>query len=194
LETLRKMRLPFWKDIPFDFYSPEEESSLQKKLEGKARGLDGKGLVVAPGAASQAKRWPIEKFREALVSLLDQSSLPLFVVGDDTEKGLGAYLCESDPERIFNLAGELSLRELAALIARAPLVLTNDSACMHLAYELGRPVVALFGPADPTRYGRQNEIWRILHEPLPPGLEALPPEKVIQACLELLKTPHVGSK
>ena len=52
-----------------------------------------------------------------------------------------------------NLAGETTLLELAALIRRATICVTNDSGPMHLAVALERPVVSIFGPTDPVWAG-----------------------------------------
>jgi ADP-heptose:LPS heptosyltransferase len=52
-----------------------------------------------------------------------------------------------------SLAGETALSELAALISRAAICVTNDSGPMHLAVALGRPVVSVFGPTDPVWAG-----------------------------------------
>jgi 3-deoxy-D-manno-octulosonic-acid transferase/heptosyltransferase-1 len=51
------------------------------------------------------------------------------------------------------VAGETTLRELAALYKEASLLLTTDSGPMHLAAAVGTPVVALFGPTSPERTG-----------------------------------------
>lgn len=187
LEILERMHLlENGKEAPpprFDFFSAEEEASLSEKLRRKGFDLSSPWMVVAPGAGSEAKRWYIEGFCQTLDRLLITSSHFVAAVGDTNEKLLGAKLAEINPRRIVNLAGEITLRELAALVARSSLVLTNDSAVMHLGYELNRPVVALFGPTDPERYGREGKIWRIVREP---SLAEIASEKVVEVCSKLL--------
>jgi ADP-heptose:LPS heptosyltransferase len=56
-------------------------------------------------------------------------------------------------ERFFNLTGETEIEELAYLISHARLIVANDSGPIHLAAALGVPVVALFGPTQPERFG-----------------------------------------
>ncbi|MGH9792807.1 MAG: glycosyltransferase family 9 protein, partial [Candidatus Acidiferrales bacterium] len=53
----------------------------------------------------------------------------------------------------INLAGASSLLELAALMKKASLVISNDSGPMHLAAAVGTPVIGLFGRTDPRRVG-----------------------------------------
>ena len=52
-----------------------------------------------------------------------------------------------------NAVGSTTIQQLAALMQRARLVITNDSASLHLACAAGAPVLALFGPTDPRKYG-----------------------------------------
>ena len=54
---------------------------------------------------------------------------------------------------VLDLSGQTTLSELAALLRRAELCVTNDSGSMHLAVALGRPVVSIFGPTDPLWIG-----------------------------------------
>ena len=183
LEVLRMMKLPVLEKGTFDFFSGKEELSLEQKLRAKGVEFAQAWVAVAPGAGSEAKRWTVEGFCDVTARLLQIRPLTILVVGDEREVALGERLGRVDPGRVINLCGEISLRELAALLSRTRLLLTNDSACMHLAYELHRPVVALFGPTDPEKYGRQNEIWRLLAEPC---LDTLSPEKVFRACEGLL--------
>ena len=52
----------------------------------------------------------------------------------------------------INLAGETNLRQLAALLKRLDLFITNDSGPMHIAADVNIPIVALFGPGSVTKY------------------------------------------
>ena len=61
----------------------------------------------------------------------------------------------------INLAGETTLAELAALIRRSTISITNNSGPMHLAVAVDRPVVSIFGPTDPIwigPYGRPGAV------------------------------------
>ena len=52
-----------------------------------------------------------------------------------------------------SVAGKTSLKQLAGLLRKARLLISNDSGPVHLAVAVGTPVVALFGPTDPIRTG-----------------------------------------
>ncbi|HTL48237.1 MAG TPA: glycosyltransferase family 9 protein [Verrucomicrobiae bacterium] len=190
LEVLEKMGLPADPGVePFDFFSAAEEESARAKLKGL--GLADSGwIVAAAGAASERKRWPVEHYREVLENLVSRYREPVVLIGDAREREMVQPLCR-EGGRIFNAAGVTTLRETAALISRASLLLTNDSAAMHIGHELRRPVVAVFGPTDPAKYGREGGSFRIVRPtaPSPDNLfEGVTPSRVLASCCELLES------
>jgi len=81
--------------------------------------------------------------------------VPLVIIGGQGDAGLGDEIqraAEGGRRRVVNACGKLTLRQSAALIGKATLLVTNDSAPLHLATAMGTPVVALFGPTV-TEFG-----------------------------------------
>jgi ADP-heptose:LPS heptosyltransferase len=81
---------------------------------------------------------------------------------------------------IVNVTGALDLVDLAGLLAELDLLVTSDTGPMHVASAVGTPLVALFGPADPRRYGPRGPHHRVLRVDLPCspcGQVRLPPER-----------------
>ena len=105
-----------------------------------ARGLGSGFVALAPGSIWGTKRWP--GYAE-LATVLDTS---IVVVGGPGDEALAETVVAAAPGRAHSAAGGLSLRASAALIARAAVLVTNDSASLHLATAVGTPIVALFGP------------------------------------------------
>jgi heptosyltransferase-2 len=101
-------------------------------------------LALAPGARWDTKRWP---FYSELAAAVRE---PIVVLGGGDDTALGEAVIARAPGRSWNAAGALPLMVSAALLARAALLVTNDSAPLHLATSLGVPVVALFGPTVPA--------------------------------------------
>jgi ADP-heptose:LPS heptosyltransferase len=66
-----------------------------------------------------------------------------------------------------DIAGETTLTELAALIRRSTISVTNDSGPMHLAVALDRPVVSIFGPTDPIWIGPYGRAGAVLQAGVP---------------------------
>ena len=72
------------------------------------------------------------------------------MVGGPEDRALGEAIVAAARGRGWNATGELTLRESAALIEAAEVLVTNDSAPLHLASGVGTRVVALFGPTVPA--------------------------------------------
>jgi heptosyltransferase-2 len=95
-----------------------------------------------------AKRWHAERFAEAARILAEERDARVFVTGLAAERDVAQAVVDRGGARFHNAAGEMSLRELMAFLARTDLFLTNDSGAMHIAAALGAPVVAVFGSTD----------------------------------------------
>lgn len=107
-------------------------------------GIQGPFIAFAPGSIWGTKRWP---YYGELASRLSDS---IVIVGGREDRALGDTISAQSGGRAVNAAGQLSLRGSAALIARAKLLVTNDSAPLHMATAAGTPIVAVFGPTLPS--------------------------------------------
>jgi heptosyltransferase-2 len=119
-----------------------------------ARGLAEAPLAaLAPGAAHATKRWPITHWVELAGRLRAAGYRPV-VVGGPEDRGLAQQLVAEGGdgaggggrEGVASAAGEFSLQETGALLARARVVVSGDTGVMHMATGVGTPVIALFGP------------------------------------------------
>jgi heptosyltransferase-2 len=111
--------------------------------------LDRPFVAAHPGSVWETKRWLPEGFAAVLSDLADDGFTPVVVGGpDDMElANLVQDRCRTLP---VNLAGRLTLAELALVLSRAALFVTNDSGPMHIAGAFGTPVVAIFGSTVPA--------------------------------------------
>lgn len=123
-------------------------------------------IVVAPGASITLREWPHYR---ALVLLLSKlyPEMELTLVGTRAERvPWDAFLAREKPLRVQNKMGDTDLPALQKICERAALVIGNDSGVAHLAATLaGTPVVALFGPGDPTYVRPQGEGVEIVRDP-----------------------------
>jgi ADP-heptose:LPS heptosyltransferase len=110
-------------------------------------------VVLHPGAAYGSCRWPAERFAR-VASRLAGAGNRVVVTGDATETDLARSVAEQAglPDSAV-LAGRTSLADLAALVAAARLVVSNDTGTGHLATAFGTPSVVLFGPTSPQYWG-----------------------------------------
>ena len=106
------------------------------------RGLDTQPFAaLAPGAAHATKRWPVRHWRD-LTKRLRDLGYGLVAVGGSADRELASTL---GPD-IVNAAGEFTLQETGACLARAAVLVSGDTGVMHMATGVGTRVVALFGP------------------------------------------------
>jgi ADP-heptose:LPS heptosyltransferase len=120
---------------------------------------------MAPGTIWETKHWGTDKFAEVARHFLAKG-FAVILIGSPRER----MVCEdvADSARgAVDLAGMTTLSELAALIRRSTLNITNDSGPMHLAVALNRPVVSIFGPTDPIWIGPYRRPDAVLHAELP---------------------------
>ena len=126
--------------------SPADEQVVAEFLEGAGIGAD--FVALAPGSIWGSKRWPY--FPDLARELA--ARLPVVVVGGAEDTALGRAVVDGvagTGGRAADACGRLTLRQSAALIGRARVLVTNDSAPLHFASAFGTPVVALFGPTIP---------------------------------------------
>jgi len=132
--------------------SSEDEAQmkeiLRKKLDKKE-----KFILLSAGAADSAKRWTEDGFAFACDRLMDKYSLKAIFVGDHADRVLTQRIIKKMHNSPLNCCGMTTLTQLAFLIQESLLLITNDSAPMHMASYFDIPVLALFGPTDPMRYG-----------------------------------------
>ena len=142
---------------------PAVAAEIRRKWPGAAR-----WIALQPGARWQNKRWPVEHFTE-LVRLLARNhpEARFAVLGGNGDQLLGEIIAEAAPEQCLNLCGQTSLPEMVEWIRRCDLLITNDTGPMHAAAALSRPLVALFGPTEPSRTGPYGQSQNVLRLELP---------------------------
>lgn len=124
---------------PVEFFlSQEARDTVTRWLDGR---VTAPFAVIAPGAAHATKRWPLAHWR-MLVEQLRLRGHAVVAVGGAADRDLAAEL-GSD---VVNAAGEFSLQETGACLARAAVAISGDTGVMHMASGVGTPVIALFGP------------------------------------------------
>lgn len=119
-------------------------------------------ILLSPGAAfGWTKRWPAERFGQLADRLSEKGFACAVVIGPE-ETDLAARVTAAARVGLPTLGADLDPAELAATLARARLLVSNDSGPMHLAAAVGTPVVAFFGPTDPGRTAAVGSASRIL--------------------------------
>jgi len=117
--------------------------------------LDGRPLIgFNPGAAyGLAKCWPPDRFAELGQRLSERWKATVLIFGREEERAMAVRILERIGVRGVDLTGKTSLLQLAALLERCQILVTNDTGTMHVASAVGTPVVAIFGSTDPITTG-----------------------------------------
>ena len=168
-------------------------------------GLDTTPFIhIHPASRWHFKCWPVEKMVE-LIDILHSNGhrIVLSAAPDAAEMATIDAIQAQLKQPALSLAGQLSLKELAALTSRARLFIGVDSAPMHIAAAMGTPTVALFGPSGDKEWGPWAVAHRIVasdsHPCRPCGIDGcggskvsdclttLPVERVYRAVQELLE-------
>lgn len=127
-------------------------------------------VILHPGASEARRRYPARQFAAAARLLRDRLGLQVVVTGSADEGELAGDIAARAGDGVFSVAGALSLDALIALIAMAPLVVSNNTGPVHIAAATQTPVVVLYALTNP-----QHAPWRVPHRVLP---FEVPPEKL----------------
>src|SRR3989338_3442436 len=135
------------------WFAPRDETSVEAlwsrwKLDGAAP-----VVVICPGARSHIKRWTAEGFARVADRLIADCGAEVVFSGEPDEKAVIDEIIGLMRSRAHNTVGLGPIRQLGLLMRRARLVITNDSASLHMASAVEAPTVAIFGPTDEARYG-----------------------------------------
>lgn len=125
-------------------------ASMRAISDRKATSSTPGAVVVHPGAAFGAKRWPVERFA-AVAAALAGDGHRVVVTGGPDEAALTAEVAAASGG--LDLAGRTTIGELLALVAGARLVIAGDTGIAHVATAFGVPSVTLFGPVGPEQWG-----------------------------------------
>jgi len=150
--------------------------------------------LINPGAGWGAKRWPVEEFAKVARGL-SQHGFRVLVNAGPGEEQMADVIVKGTAGAAIPLA--MSLDQLVALTRRIALCVAGDTGPLHLACALGKPVVGIYGPTDPSRNGPYGASFRVLRSPQSrrdhsrkpepeAGLLTITPQEVLKAAGELI--------
>jgi heptosyltransferase-1 len=151
-------------------------------------------VLINPGAGWGAKRWPAERYAEVARALLNRGVRVLVNAGPG-ELVLADFIIKKTGGGASLLL--CSVEQLIAITRRISLAIAGDTGPLHLACALGKPVVGIYGPTDPSRNGPFGTPFKVLRSPESrrdhsrrdapeAGLLTIMPDDVLRAAEELL--------
>lgn len=160
--VLEPLGIPVSQTMP-RIHLTQDEVEESKELLYQRGYEKGKKLIgINPGAAyGSAKCWLPERFRQLATTLLQETDAYIVFFGDSKTTTLVKEISDGLPEKVIDLAGVTSLRELASIIRDCSVLVTNDSGPMHIGAAFDIPLVALFGSTDEEvtgPYGQKENV------------------------------------
>ncbi|MDP8212037.1 MAG: glycosyltransferase family 9 protein [Candidatus Zapsychrus exili] len=134
------------------FVSRQDKDYIDQVIKKEVQG-ENAFAVVAPSAADSAKQWSEQGFAQVCDEVVRTKGLKIVLVGDENDRKIAQSVDKFMENESINLCGRINLAQLSELLNRSTLAITNDSAPMHLASYLNKPVLSIFGPTNPLRYG-----------------------------------------
>ncbi len=148
LQLLEPLGVGIQEELRVPRLHPTEQD--RRMVDGLLHGRVGSLIAIAPGSLWNTKRWPTDYFRALALSFLEEEHT-VILVGGETDADICHQIVGDMPQPgILNLCGRLTPLQSAEVIRRCRILISNDSAPMHLALAVSTPCVAIFGPTVPS--------------------------------------------
>lgn len=127
-------------------------------------------VAIFPGSSAEwaIKRWAPTRFARVADALARKESAAVLLLGGPADEEAVRTVSEALQAPHVNAVGQTNLKQLAALLERCALLISNDTGPMHLATAVGTPVVDLVGPGDPRKTGPYGK-GHVVVQKVPPG-------------------------
>ncbi len=164
LDVLKKDGVVVDDDYLEAWLSDEEKAFADKFL--KSAGVCPDEVIVAlhPFTANPPRAWHPDNFIRLANRLQEKYRIRILVFGGKRDVDPARKFQEEITPSPIMAVGTTTLRESMALLARCRLLICNDSGIMHLAASLRVPLVALFGPQSPAKFGPWGEKCMIIYK------------------------------
>ena len=152
---------------PYIVTSQEDKDFVDSVIRDK--GLSGDNMIAAhAGASCPSKRWMPESFARTADSLSEGHGSEIVLVGGGETIPVSGEVARRMKKKPADLTGKLSVGQLAELLSRCRLFVSNDSGPVHVAVAVGTPSVVIFGRnypgLSPERWGPFGDNNAILHK------------------------------
>lgn len=144
----------------FEIYLKDEDKVWAEQMLTKINVNPANTLVaIIPGGGrswgrdSHLKHWPAEYFAGLADKIIEKYKATIIILGDFSEKGIASKVLENMRYQAIDLSGATTITQLAAILNKVELVVTNDGGPLHIAAALGAKTLSFFGPVDPRVYG-----------------------------------------
>lgn len=146
----------------------ESEAWAEELLEHEGIKKSDKLLVIHPAASCPSKIWPNERFASVADRLIERYGFKVLVVAGPKDIALAGNIIKHMHNPAINLSGRTSVSQLASILKKCSLFISNDSGPVHIASSVGTPVISIFGRKQkglsPVRWGPIGKKDKVLHK------------------------------
>ncbi|MDD5436093.1 MAG: glycosyltransferase family 9 protein [Candidatus Omnitrophica bacterium] len=164
LYRLKSVGIEKMEESPYIHTTSQDDEYIDRML--KENDIVDPIVVMNAGAKSHLKRWTAGGFAEVAERLMAECRASVVFVGLNEDEAIVKEVISRMNRKPHNFVNKTNIRQLASLLKRSRLLITNDSAPLHLGCAVGVKVVALFGPTDPRKYGPTGEFDVVITEKL----------------------------
>ncbi len=131
-------------------------------------------VVVHPGASCASKRWGAQRFAEVSDRLVRDSKAKIIIIAGPQDYSFGNDVASKMKEKNIDLSAKTSVGDIASILKRSKLFISNDSGPVHIASALKIPAIVIFGRSDaglsPKRWGPIGKNNKVFHKNIGCGI------------------------
>ncbi|ACH37872.1 ADP-heptose--lipopolysaccharide heptosyltransferase [Citrifermentans bemidjiense Bem] len=167
LDVLRADGVPVTDDYLEAWLSDEEQAFADGFFQERGVDPGEKVIAIHPFAANETRGWHLDNFIELARLLQERYGARILFLGGPRDREALVPIRAALPVKPLEAVGATTLRQTMAILSRCNLLVCNDSGIMHLGASLQVPLVALFGPQSPVKFGPWGARCRVIYRKFP---------------------------
>jgi len=168
LNLLKSLDLKISAFSPQIFINKNAQTQIYKILKNYDIKETDKLVIIHTQAGNSSKNWPAKKFSQLINEIYNQYKAKIILIGSEKDRLINSEIIISSKVSAINLAGELSLQELYALINKSFCFIGLDSAPSHIAGLTGKPAIILFSATNKiAEWLPESENVKAIHREVP---------------------------
>lgn len=144
---------------------PDDQEMVEQWLHAAGVTVSDRLVAITPVTRQNIKNWPLDRFVQVAEALTKLDHVKILLIGTENQE-ISRPFEAAVGSRLVNLMGKSCVRQLGVIFDKVQLLITNDSAPLHIAVARGVPIVTIFGPTNPEStgpYGGQVESHVLTH-------------------------------
>jgi len=149
------------------FVSEEDREYAERFLNNRGISAENPKIGLFPGAGWRPRQWMPQRFAAVGDLAAEHLQAQVLIFGGSKEGDLVSKVASYMRSNPITIAGHLKIRQLAALIEKCDVFVTNDTGPMHISVAMKTPTIALFGPGNHKKFQPMGEAHITIRHPVP---------------------------